>query len=247
MSDSNRVLAGYYSREPEPQRQTLRFGPDNDLLIEPFFHSATRRQVPVTVLHDAGLSQGFRRRWTTPRFGFHQVEQLPSGQSRDCNHDRFSQYRKYLKARPEIEKVFCVDLFDVSINKNPFPLIESVDVLYAGREPQTIDVTPWVRDQIRVVDPEFEKNLPYLLDRQVYNAGCIGGSRAAMLWFLDRCEYHFTVIRKRNHGFLPYCNMGVFNYILHAETDPGKAQTPEYLTSRFRDYQWGAEVAFVHK
>ena len=233
----NRVLAGYYCDHTEPQRGIVRFGPDNDMLIEPLFHSATRQRVPVTILHQ-DLSEDFCRRWTTPLFDFYRVDPIPLKIGRDCNHYRYHHYKNFLEQHEQLSKVFCVDLFDVLINGNPFNHIKSDSQLYAGTEPAKLGDLPWVLGQIKLVNKDYDKE--WLHQQRMLNAGCIGGSRAAMLWFFTRAVEHFTRLRAEHGEPMPFNELGLFNYILHCECEPG-------MVCGFRSYEWDADTAFVHK
>jgi len=240
----NRILAGYYCDDSEPQRGVVRFGPDNDMLIEPFFHSATRLQVPVTILHQ-DLSDRFTRRWTTPLFDFHRVDPIDRKIGRDCNHYRYYHYKNYLEQHDQLRKVFCVDLFDVLVNRHPFRLIDRDNCLYAGTEPCLLGELPWVLGQIKLVNPGYDQE--WLHQQRMLNAGCIGGSREAMLWFFTRATEHFARIRAEHGEPMPFNELGLFNYILHCECEDGMLQMPDTLVSVFRAYEWDADTAFVHK
>src|SRR5690625_3982194 len=93
--------------------------------------------------------------------------------------ERWVAVYRYLRAHPEIGRVWCVDGTDVKMLRDPFPEMER-GVLYAGYEPNTLRDEWMVRHHPDSTLQKFMKANPNL---PIVNAGVMGGDRATVMAF----------------------------------------------------------------
>ncbi|HVX44964.1 MAG TPA: hypothetical protein VHC49_13835 [Mycobacteriales bacterium] len=85
----------------------------------------------------------------------------------------------YLQDHPEIGRVWCVDATDVELLREPFSIIRP-GTLYVGSEPVVVGMD-WIRRKhpAALIQEFIERNF----DRQLLNAGLVGGHREIVMEF----------------------------------------------------------------
>jgi hypothetical protein len=162
----NIVITSLYTGRPDPQRRT-RLRADSSLVGE------LRKSIMgavLVVLHD----------------------ELGDADTDDCRFIRTANTTnpyfqrhisawQYLRDNPEIDFVWCVDGTDVKMLREPWPHMRR-DVLYLGHEATVLDI-PWMRTShpARCVQ-DLIRTEP---NRQLLNAGLIGGDRDTVMRFLQ--------------------------------------------------------------
>lgn len=157
------VLTCLLTRQPDPQRGR-RMDADAGQLAELLGSLAGHRAV---VLHD-GLDAT-----STDAVEYVRVET-----ALNPYFERWVAYWRYLRAHPEIARVWCVDGTDVALLQDPFPAMEP-GRLYVGSETTTVG-SGWLHKHHPAIRPWIAEN-GHL---QLLNAGLVGGSRAVVMAFL---------------------------------------------------------------
>lgn len=90
---------------------------------------------------------------------------------------RWISIRRYLQEHPDIGRVWCVDATDVELLREPFCIIRP-GTLYVGSEPVVVGMD-WIRRKhpAALIQQFIERNF----DRQLLNAGLVGGTREIVL------------------------------------------------------------------
>lgn len=234
------LLTGYFFRNRDPQRRT-RYRANDDRLLACWLPGVRRLGLCARIFHD-GLSEVFVRRHQTRRIRFVRAS-IPRGVS--CNDQRFVLYRRWLAANPDIESVFCTDLFDVHVKRDPHDLSAAYPQLWVGREPWLIGDRPSMRARLLRAYGEVD---PELIARPVLNAGIFGGPRSLVASFLDDMCRELSALRR--HGTAAFnCNMAAFNTVLYRSGWQGHAIAPgRPLHTVFGWHESGAQDAcFVHR
>jgi hypothetical protein len=235
----NFMLAPYFTVQPDPQSDERVFLPDDDELIGPWLSDVRRLELNACIFFDE-LSESFRRRHESERVRF--VHSVPPSHI-SCNDYRFVAFRNWLYEHPEADIVFCTDLFDVRIKKDPAGFVRDRRTVYAGNEPCRIGRSGFMINKLR----RAYARRPYLLKfRRILNAGILGGARAPLLSCLETLAHDLVEANVRiprgNH------NMGVFNHVLYKTIKSRRLWAKGApLHSVFKAYDTQADVVFVHK
>lgn len=240
----NVIMAPCFLRHRDPQRPRKRWVETDELL------SAWKQGVDANRLHGRifydGLSSAFMEKHSSERVRFEYFAHEDSSVS--CNDWRFWAYREWLKKHPEVEKVFCTDLFDVRVVQDPFSLIDGQYKLYVAKQPSPCGVN-YFRAGWR---SSFDEDLPsWLEDQPRLNAGIFGGYREDVVEFCSlMVEQILTCWQKwKDRGLRgkPNANMPVFNFILYGQVRNFWAEGAP-LHSIFRKYENDRrDVYFIHK
>lgn len=190
------VLTCYFTGQPDPQRGTRM--PTNYDDLQPLINSMRGRR--LVILHDcldapdtAGVEHVLVETSIQPYF------------------QRWISILQYLRAHPEIDRVFCVDATDVELLNDPF--VDMGEFLYIGDEPSRL-ACPWMLQQHRAIFLlEFIRKYGHL---PLLNAGLLGGRRQLVMQFLQRMiTVYFDALTSAAIKKLPgpgTTDMGVFNY-----------------------------------
>lgn len=175
------------------------------------------------------------------------VEVVKVSQSIQPYFERWVQVFNYLRDHPEVGRVWCVDAGDVTVNRNPFPEMES-GVLYFGYEPETLR-SKWMLDNHpdKTVHDFMVKNpnLPLL------NMGVVGGDREMVMrfaqrmckmWFDDHVDHIFGWETKR----LGVGDMAAGNYVARTEFADVLSSGP-HVTQVFKSKIGSTNPWFIHK
>lgn len=194
------------------------------------------------IFHD-GLSDTFIQRHQTIKLRFIAV---PPAVDLSNNDYRFFVYRDWLPLNP-VDSVFCVDLFDVRVNRNPHELLDDSHHLWVGIERDwTIDQrTPdgqWMVNKLRTCYGNVPRKLH---GKPILTAGHWGGFYRHVLRFLVRLTSEIDCI---NPGPKLNCNMAAFNRVMYRDMGARHLwMKGAPLHSVFRTYDTNADVCFVHK
>ena len=175
--------------------------PNKYRLMERWYKSVWSNQIDSIVFHNE-LSNGFIRKYETKCIKFSKwgEENRPS-----YNDERFYCFLNYLKEHENIKRVFCTDIFDVEILRNPFELITDEYDLYLGSECNPS--RGWIKKkgkEISLPQPDIDSGEIY------YNAGIIGGKRENIIKLFELMLFEFNNIPKEINANIP-----VYNYCLH--------------------------------
>lgn len=163
--------------------------------------------------------------------------------------ERWVAIYRWLRAHPEVGRVWCVDATDVTMNRDPFPEMEP-GALYVGDEPTTLR-DPWMRDHHpdkTLQDFMHENpNLPLL------NAGLVGGDRMTVMGLAQRIvkmffdDWNDRIMgweTKRLHDQVSG-DMGAFNYLLRTFY-PDVSHGP-HVNNTFKSKMGTAQAWWHHK
>ena len=241
-------MTTYLRSRPHPQ-YGYRVEADSFAYMQGWYDSIRNLGLRGLIFHD-GLSPGFVARWTTAEIGFQAID--PATFRYPLNDQRFLVYQKYLRAHPEIERVFLTDLSDVRVARNPFPEVEA-DKLYVGSQPGSLrpregDGCKYVGERLQAAGEPYGRWLDELSSRRgdpipVLNAGILGGFRETVLGALDAIVQNIVSIDRPEENL----NIGIFNYV-HFECFESILVTGEPVHSVFGGYENDrSDVWFIHK
>ena len=190
------IVTSYFAGQPDPQRGVAMTPNYDDLL--PLVNSIRGQR--LVILHDCLDAPDTEH-----------VQHVRVETSISPYFQRWISILQYLRANPEIGRVFCVDATDVELLNDPFE--QMADHLYVGDEPSRT-ACPWMVQQHRAV---------FLLEffrrhgsQPLLNAGLVGGRRTLVVQFLRRLiSVYFDCLEAAAIKRLPgpgNTDMGVFNY-----------------------------------
>jgi glycosyltransferase involved in cell wall biosynthesis len=154
---------------------------------------------------------------------------------------RWQLYYDYLVAHPEIEQIFMVDATDVEMKINPFMNMRS-GVLYVGDEPSTINNT-WLKKHHK--NPVFNPMYYTYSQRQLFNAGVVGGFRADVMHFLKLMIDFYAETK----GIEQMTDMSALNYLVYFKIGAGKIISGRKVNTVFKafDAENKSNSWFSHK
>ncbi len=129
----------------------------------------------------------------------------------------FAYYDFLSKHKEQIQKVFCTDISDVVVIKNPFEQLlfkDNSEKLFCGDEPKKLN-NWWMlehSEHLRNKIPDYAGYEEIFKDEQLLNCGIIGGDIKVMGEFLKE----LTLIHKKynqNNETAFTGDMGAFNYL----------------------------------
>jgi hypothetical protein len=199
------VLTTLLTSRKDPQRGRA-MKADAELLGE--LHDSLRHTGRFVVLH-TGLEDPAGR---LPRAD---LEKVPQGIN--PYFERWIAVYRWLRAHPEVGRVWCVDGTDVQMLRDPFKEMEP-ELLYTGYEPTTLR-NKWMLDHHPDKTlQEFMRGNPNL---PLLNAGILGGSRddvmgfahaVTKMWFDDHID-NIMGWEKGRVSDASSGDMAVFNYV----------------------------------
>ena len=154
---------------------------------------------------------------------------------------------EYLRARPELRNVWCVDATDVTMLRDPFPHMDP-GTIYVGDEPKPV-LNPWMQQKhpAQFLQQFFRshRTMPLL------NCGLVGGSRENVmefiramldLWVKNRGDVKFG--RERSVG---ETEMGLFNYVCYSEQFRERISHGPHVNTVFKKYKDNGGAWWMHK
>lgn len=144
-----------------------------------------------------------------------------------------SEYQ-YLRDRPKIDQVFCVDATDVRMLNDPF---ENLDphVLYVGDEPSNVGCA-WMRKNFRGLSSFLNK----YEGETLLNCGVVGGSRNMVMGLCHDMAREYFDDPKRTGDL----EMGIFNWLCYNEYP---FVSGRHITSIFKKFEKDSSAWFAHK
>ena len=192
----NVVLSNYFTSKPDPQRGIA--WNSNDLkIIEDWYLSVVKLKLNAVIFHDH-CSDYFIRQLTTDRISFAYYEP-----KEDLMNARFRCFYNHI-LESQYSKVFCTDISDVIVMKDPFPLINN-DSLVCGSEEKRIGEGAFMRESQRRIFNKVSYN-----DKILLNCGIIGGYKDIILGLLRK-----MVIAFNKTGNKPNSDMAIFNHVVY--------------------------------
>ena len=236
------ILTTYLTSKPDPQRGGRTFVERDNPLRLLALEGCRRLGLRAVVFHDE-LSPEFCREHATDRIQFVKVRPL-DGYS--CNDARFFYYRDWL-ASHRYRSVFCSDLFDVRVNRDPHALLTpEFDLMVGVHNEAKIGDTRGdgrnIRRRLRWYYSDKERAV--CSGKPALMAGTWGGWYEPVVLALSI----LTAEIEAKKGLRSNCNLPVFQMVIHRDFPAERVwMRGAPLHSRFREKQRQADVAFVHK
>lgn len=198
------VLTSYFNSHADPQRGT--HWPANTDLLQALMASVAPRK--LYVMHDCldGVS--------VPAH----VELVRCESPLPAGHQRWISYDQFLRGRPDIARVWCVDASDVEMLRDPFD--EMRDLLYAGDENETLGC-PWMLNHHP--HPTVRAFIQNNAAKPLLNSGIIGGEAYRVRAFLRAMLHAWQQLCVESTGVLKPVDsleMGTFNQVLYSHFAP---------------------------
>ena len=174
------ILTTYFTSEKDPQRPNA-WANDDFSIIEKFYNGLVEHKLNCIILID-NSSDKFIKKYETDRIKFLKSD------SKGLNmvDIRWKLYVNLLKTRTDIDRVFLLDVSDILILKNPFNFIQP-DKIYCGDEDSINMYNDWMMDRYFLLNnPEIINNLAIYINKQVLNAGILGGERKTILGISEK-------------------------------------------------------------
>lgn len=211
-------------------------GPDDFDRIRVWYESIIRVGCRGVIFHDE-LSPAFVRRWSHPQVRF---EPYAPRTPRSLNDERYLCYLDWLKAHPEVERVFLVDLFDVEFFRDPFELMDDQQWdIYCGGDPGEHNDRRNRQKMVQAFgEPLYENEIKL-------NAGTCGGPRESIVRLLETIVS--TLEELTASGKVANLNMAVFNKCVYDLFPKDRILYGRPLNSRFKRYENTGDFAIRHK
>ena len=235
------IIAPYFSSKKDP-RWHFRRKKDDYSYMRRWYESMQQHDLHGIIFHDR-LSASFIKKYQTDKIifikctvGFYSL-----------NDERFFIYNSFLK-NAYYRYVFLTDISDLSINSDPFDLINNNrdKCLFIGSEEEYFQDCEWIKKTLGQFGERatFFDKLMQQRAFKIYNAGIIGGERRDVLALLERMTNIFN----------EFCNpfnvdMCVLNYVLKSYYNDDVIFSGYPLNSRFKSYEKPSETkaCFIHK
>lgn len=211
------VITCYFTSVPDPQRG-VEWGADIGKL-KALQESCKENNVPLVVINDCFSAGNLATAGMIPYYWA----------SRHGNNPYFNRWKaiySYLSANPHIGQVFCVDATDVEMKVNPFMYMRT-GALYVGDEPSKIN-NVWLKKHHK--HPIFNQMYMVYAQRQLFNAGLLGGFRGAVMQFCElMMEFH-----EQTKGYHQLTDMAALNYILYIKYGVGNIISGRQVNTVFK-------------
>lgn len=185
----NTILTTYFTTSVDPQRPMT--WPSNDFsIIKEFYNSVVKHKLNCVILHD-NCSTEFIEQYSTDKIKFVKVDEVKL----NMVDYRWKLYHNLLEEMPEVKNVYCLDISDVIILKNPFKSMKK-DMVYIGNEECINRDNWWMMERYKSINhTEVTGYVNELIDKQVLNCGILGGNRETIL---DVTEKMSTILEQAN-------------------------------------------------
>jgi hypothetical protein len=142
---------------------------------------------------------------------------------------------RWLRSNPA-NWVWATDGTDVEMLQTPWEAMQP-GTLYVGHEPAVVGI-PWMRKNHNPYQRWIDENA----DRQLLNAGVVGGDHATMLEFThDMCRQIATMT---NHGI---GDMAAFNYVAYQDKWQGRLEWGSRWVTAFKKDERNDWSIWKHK
>lgn len=238
-SEKTVLLTSYFTSQRDHHHECQFPSDAPELLL--LAKTAERQGVDCLIFYDA-LSERFVREHMSRYVTFVKVPP-PVGMSN--NDYRIFVYRDWL-ATHRYESVWCCDLFDVRLNRNPASLLDQQHDLWIGIHrdwtiSDSTEVGRWMIERFLRFYPEVPE---VVRGKPVLMAGTFGGYCDPVRKVLELLTGEHE---RCNPGEKNY-DMALFNLVAHRDLGSMKVWTNGApMHSEFRAYDSHADVCFVHK
>lgn len=217
----NVILTSFFTGVVDTQRGE-NWKPDFDLLL-PLIKSCKSLGIKLVVLHDCFDTCNDEN-----------VEFVKVRSQINPYFERWVQYKRYLSVN-KFDNVFMVDATDVKVLRNPFFALEKGKI-YAGWEKEVIGCK-WIYNHHKsdLIKPFIDANK----DKQLYNAGVIGGEYAMVTDFIN-------LMVSLGCPDEDMTDMPAFNMALYTMFND-RLVSGSQVTTQFKTYRDNGLAWFMHK
>jgi hypothetical protein len=164
------IFTTYFTSGNDPQRSGS--WPSNDFnIIKDFYNSVVQHELNCVILHDH-CSTEFIEQYSTDKVTFIKVDKVLL----NMVDYRWKLYHNLLEEMTEIKNVYCLDISDVVILRDPFTSMQK-EIIYIGDEECTNKENWWMLHRYEMLG----LNPIEYIDKKVLNCGIMGGNRTMML------------------------------------------------------------------
>jgi len=168
------------------------------------------------------------------------------------HHIRFIILLDYLRTHSnELDYVILTDVSDIKFNANPFPFMKeqsSKYTIFVGSEilpdskyPGTWLQGRWQDCYIQGISYPFPQ--PWDMSLTFYNCGILGGQVEYVMAFLQLMKHEFLTRIRPDKTAYTYCDMPIFNYVLHFLWHNNSILTGPPFHTIFKTYSKNAIIA----
>lgn len=216
-SSKNLVLASHITGVYDVNRSTTLTHDDYELVRE-WAESLTKAQVQGILFHN-GFSEASCKKYSTDFVSFIRIEHDPCF---NPNVFRYFVYRDFLENNlPHFKHVFCTDVSDVVLVKNPFTdsfFLENNQAIFCGDEPKLLH-NDWIQahgTHLRDKIADYTHFEAIFAKDTLLNCGIIGANAALFYQFMQQlCAFHEVGNRDNKTEYTG--DMGVFNYVARTQ------------------------------
>ena len=185
----NIILTTFFTTDKDPQRPLV-WGSDDITLVKDFYESLIKHDLNCIILHDNSPEE-FINKLTTDKIKWVRV----NSSGLNMVDIRWTLYHQLIESMPLVKKVFCLDISDVIILKNPFELMDP-DKVYCGDEECLNKDNFWMMERFNwMKHPEVTDHMHEYVNNKVLNCGIVGGNRENMLEITNKMG---TVLKESN-------------------------------------------------
>lgn len=208
---------------------------DNFSSIERFYKSIQKHNLECIIFHD-NYSNEFIDKYQTDKILFYRV----NTPIRNAIDSRWSIYEEYLKNDKNIKYLFCLDITDIEVIKNPFKDIKR-DKIYCGSEPSINGTNDWMIDRYNQIKDYISYD--NYKNNQVLNAGIVGGEKTIIQNLITQMSRYLDKTMTPEISI----DMNIFNHVIYSNF-VDKFITGHKIHSRWRKYErWNTWSLFRHK
>lgn len=216
-SSKNLVMACHITGIFDVNRNTT-LAHDNYELVREWSESLANAQVQGILFHN-GFSEASCKKYTTDFVSFVRIEYNPSY---NPNVFRYFVYRDFLEKNiSQLDTVFCTDVSDVVLVKNPFTdsfFLENKQTIFCGDEPKLLH-NDWMQahgTHLRDKIADYAHFEAAFAKETLLNCGIIGANTALFYQLIQQlCAFHELGNRDNKTAFTG--DMGVFNYVARTQ------------------------------
>jgi hypothetical protein len=143
---------------------------------------------------------------------------------------------QYLRANPDIRRIWVTDCTDVQLLRNPWANMQPGRI-HVGSEPGTIGRSGW----LRIHHPSLRGFMRTYADRQIINPGVIGGTRTDVMAYL-----HHFLTEWWDWTSPGDSDMGLWNLVAWMK-HPDQIDYGPHVTTVFKAYADNGTAKWMHK
>lgn len=163
------IFTTFFTKRIDPQK-ALKWVDDDFNKMSDFYNSILKNKLNCIIFHD-NLSSDFIKKYENENIKF----ELVDSSNLNSIDVRWFIYKDYLEKNKKINKIFCLDISDVVILKNPFLCVQK-EKIYCGDEEQINEESNWISHCVcclenKNITEQFEE----YKNKKILNAGILGG------------------------------------------------------------------------